>query len=318
MSSQATPPAIHRSLPPELSRFSALTILVDPPTVASPAADARTLALLRRARDLGVTSFDVAGASNPERAERILARAFPEPDPRIGAVIGRSVDSLSHAMNSDDAPPTPKDLPGALAMSIGQSRRRLAPVAVGAVEWTPGAGGDAPTLPTLGNDTATGSGPSEPLWILRLLPASQSLPDLGRKVNLFSGAFSILDGNLGSWFEAAAPPSGAFLVARDPFSEGRLDGSRFAVRTGPGGPASPPVDVRRLHQEFDPVLRLGFLTAGRRRTLAQAALQFALHWSWVATVVVPLPEPERFDEIFGFGSTPALSPDELEQIRRLK
>ena len=318
MSDQATPSAAPRSLPPVLSRFSPITILVDPRTVAAPAADARMVTLLRRARDLGVASFDVAGASNPERAERLLARAFPESEPHVVAVIGRSVDSLSHERTPDEEAVREKDLTGILAVSIDQSRRRLAPVPVGAIEWALGADENGPTLPSLGSDTETASPPSKPLWIRRLSPAVQSLPELGLEVNLFSGSFSILKPDIGSRFEAAAPVSNAFLVVRDPFSEGRLDGSRFSARTGPAGPASPPVDVRRLHEEFDPVLQLGFLTAGRRRTLAQAALQFALHWPWVATAVVPLPEPERFDEVLGFGSAPELTPDELEQIRRLK
>ena len=309
---------VPRSVSPLLSQLSPLTILVDPPTVAAPAADARVVALLRRAREFGVTSFDVAGASNPERAERLLARAFPEPDPRVVALIGRSVDSLSRERTSDDEPVPDEDLAAVLAKSIGHSRRRLAPVPVGVVEWAPGAEGGDATLPRLGADTEAELGTSNPLWTLRLSSADRSLPDLGRKVNLFSGSFSILDPGIGSRFEAGASSSNSFLIARDPFSEGRLDGSRFAARTALSGPTSPPVDVRHLHQEFDPVLQLGFLTAGRRRTLAQAALQYALHWPWVATAVVPLPEPERFAEVLGFGSAPGLTPEELEQIRRLK
>lgn len=291
--------------------------MVDPPAVAAPAADARAVALLQKARQLGVASFDVAAAANPERAERLIARAFPEPDPAMVAVIGRSVETLSREHASEERPLASAGLAAALANSVDQSRRRLAPVPVGVVEWDPGTD-EAPTLPNVETDLRAHPGVPKPLWALRLSSRDVVLPDVGHEVNLFSGPFSILEPELGSRFEASGALPTAFLIARDPFSEGRLDGTRFAARTALAGPTSPPVDVRHLHEEFDPVLQLRFLTAAHRRTLAQASLQFVLHWPWVVTAVVPLPEPERFEEVLAYGSTPPISPDEFEQIRRLK
>ena len=316
--SSGIPGIAPRSMPASLGNLSAVTILVDPSPAAAPAADARAVALLRRAHQLGVTSLDVAAARNPERGERLLAKAFPEPDPTVVVIIGRSADSLSRERGQELAPTPSGSLADTLEKSIDQSRRRLAPVPIGVVEWETGPDEEHPALPRLEEGRGPSAGVPGPLWMLRLSSADQPLPALDREVNLFSGPFSILDSGLGSLFEAGGSSSKAFLIARDPFSEGRLDGSRFAARTALSGPASPPVDVRRLHQEFDPVLQLRFLTAAHRRTLAQAALQFVLHWSWVASTVVPLPEPERFEEVLGFSSAPPLSEDELEQIQRLK
>ena len=301
-----------------LGQFSPLTILVDPPAVASPPVDARIVALLRKARQFGVTSFDVAASSNPARAERLIALAFPDPDPAIVAMIGRSVDTLSREGGLEHGAGSTTDLAAELARSIDRSRRRLAPVRVGVIEWTREEGAVASIFPILEEVEDENPKTPSPAWSLQISSADAALPDLGPRVNLFSGSFSILDPNLGSRFESSGAPGGALLIARDPFSEGRLDGSRFNARTVLAGPSSPPVDMRRLHQEFDPVLRLGFLTSGHRRTLAQAALRYVLHWPWVITAVIPLPEPERLEEILDYRSTPALSGDELEHIRRLK
>lgn len=276
------------------------------------------VALLQRARQFGVTSFDVAAASNPERAERLLARAFPEGDPAIVALVGRSLDSLSRERTAEGEATSAPDVAAALGVSIERSQRRLAPVPIGVVEWVPGTDEDSPSPPPVALDRLSPPEGPKPLWALRLSSRDVSPPETRGELSLLSGPFSILDPDLGSWFEIAGTSPKAFLIARDPFSEGRLDGSRFASRTALAGPMAPPVDVRRLHEEFDPVLKLGFLTAGHRRTLAQAALRFVLHWPWVASAVVPLPEPERFEEVLGFGSTPPISTDELERIRRLK
>jgi aryl-alcohol dehydrogenase-like predicted oxidoreductase len=86
----------------------------------------------------------------------------------------------------------------------------------------------------------------------------------------------------------------------------------------PVAPEARPADMRRLRREFEPVLRLGFLTEGGRRTLAQAALRFVLRWPWVVTCVIPLPPPERFEEILGFGSAPEISDEELARLGLVK
>jgi aryl-alcohol dehydrogenase-like predicted oxidoreductase len=71
--------------------------------------------------------------------------------------------------------------------------------------------------------------------------------------------------------------------------------------------------LRQLHRDFDPVLRLGFLTDSRERTLAQASLQFLFHWPWVASVLVPLPSPERLEEFLAASSRPPLTDEEVDR-----
>ena len=136
-------PIERRALRGTARSLSALTISVDPPAVAPPAADARTVALLRRARERGVTSFDVARARFPERAETLVATAFPVPDPELSLVVGRSVESLAREPAPGAGPTSRETLTGALDASLEQTRRRIGTIPISIVEWDPG-GGDPP------------------------------------------------------------------------------------------------------------------------------------------------------------------------------
>ncbi|HKN06354.1 MAG TPA: hypothetical protein VJ021_01950 [Thermoplasmata archaeon] len=298
--------------------LSALTISVDPPAVAPPAADARIVALLRRAREHGVTNFDVARARFPERAETLIATAFPVPDPELSVIVGRSIESLARERPPEDEPTSGETLTKALEASVKQSRRRLRGTPISILEWDTEAGDsfegreDSERLgPTSGTDP-------DLLWAVRVPAGGTVLPRTDHTPALFSGEFSLLEQGLASLFERTDPNMGTGIIARDPFSDGRLDGSRFAAVGTPGGPEDRPVDLRRLHREFEPILRLRFLTEGRRRTLAQAAVRFVLGWPWVVTCVIPLPTPERFEEILGYGSAPAISDEELTRLGLVK
>jgi len=318
MSSPPGPTVENRRLPRTERRFSAVSISVDPPAVAPPSADARAAALLRRAREHGVTTFDVADARFPERAERLIATAFPIPDPDLAVIVGRSVESLASERTRQGDSSPPQDLDTALAESLERSRRRLAPVALSVIEWHPGPGGGAEDAPGSAALPGTTTGPGELVWSVRLPTPVSVLPKFERSPALFTSELSLLDLGLVSVFEPTDDQVEARVVARNPFADGRLDGSRFATTAMLAGPGAGPVDLRRLRAEFDPVLALGFLTKDRRRTLAQAALHFVLRWPWVATAVIPLPSPERFEEILGFGGTPPLSDDELARLSLVK
>jgi len=276
------------------------------------------MALLRKARDLGVTTFDVADARFPERAERMLATAFPDRDPGLSVIVGRSVEGLTRERTPQGDPTGATDLEDAITRSLERSRQRLEPVRISIVEWTPEDDSTpepssvAPALP-IGMERG-----ADVRWALRLPPSPSDLPSLTPPASLFSGELSLLHPDLIARFERDTLSDQPRLIARDPFSSGRLDGTRFARTGSVNGPGMAPVDVRRLHEEFDPILRLGFLTAGHRRTLAQAALQFVLAQPWVATAVIPLPDPERFDEVLGYGSCPPLSSDDLSQLAHIK
>jgi len=319
MTSAGVPPIEQRLVPGTSRSLSEVTILVNPPPVASPVIDARVVALLRKARGRGVTTFDVAGARFPDRAERLIAAAFPERDTAIATVVGRSVESLAQMRTAEGEPWTSANLEEALSRSLEVSRQRLAPVPIGVVEWDPSGTGEADAIPIPTSGVPDDS-PKEDelLWSVRLSPRVPGFPEEPVRPTVYSGELSLLQQELVGLFEGKVRPPEARLLARDPFSSGRLDGSRFLAEIGPGAPGAPPVEVRRLHEEFDPVVRLAFLTSERRRTLAQAALQFALHWPWVVSVVVPLPEAERLEEVLGFGGRPPLALEDFLRLASLK
>ena len=319
MTKLGAPNIERRTLPGIPLKFSAVTLSLDPPAVAPPAADARSVALLRRARERGITTFDVARARFPGRAERLIATAFPAAETDLAVIVGRSIETLASEHGPTDDGGSHGSFAEALSSSLEQSRRRLAPVPLTVLEWDPGRGEETPKAETPNSVPATeGGSPPEPFWAMRLSAGSTVLPPVEHPPPLFAGEFSLLDDGVAPLFDSAPPHSEARLIARNPFGDGRLDGSRFAGTLVPGEPGHGPVDVRCLHAEFDPVLRLGFLTQARRRTLAQAALHFVLRWPWVATCVIPLPTPERFDEILGYASSPPLDTDDLERLSRVK
>jgi len=312
-------PTISRRPVPGTERFfSAVAISVDPPAVAPPSADARTVTLLRQAREHGVTTFDVAAARFPERGERLIATAFPSSDPDLEVIVGRSVQSLARERSARGPSGPIEDLGAALEASLEQSGRRLAPAPVSVVEWIPEAGGSPGDArePTLLPPVP--SGRRELLWAVRLLFPPSAPPSTGHSPTLFAGDLSLLDRELVSGFGPTNRKLEASVIARNPFSDGRLDGSRFAAAALLAGPGAGPIDLRRLRADFEPVLALGFLTKSRRRTLAQAALRFVLGWPWVVTSVIPLPTPERFEEILGFESSPPFTDDERAALDLVK
>lgn len=312
------PPVERRGIPGTDRAWSAVSIRVDPPRVAPPSADERTVALLRRARDRGVTTFDVAHSRHPERGERLIATAFPSEDPQLSVIVGRSVDSVVEGRTRPGKPFASEDLGALLEQSLEESRRRLAPVPVSVVEWRSSHGSAEEAA--LGSPLARLSDFAGPnvLWASELPPSAGTLPLTGRPTSLFAGELSLLDFDLLPLFESAAKETISGLIARNPFSNGRLDGTRFALGPLVRGPGAAPADLRQLHEDFDPVLRLRFLTDRRRRTLAQAAIRFALAWTWVTTVVIPLPDPERLEEILGYAASPPLSDDEFARLGLVK
>jgi len=314
------PPTVERRSLGETGRWiSAVTISVEPPMAAPPSADERTITLLRKARTCGVITFDVSRARYPPRAERLIAKAFPSEDPELTVIVGRSVEGLVREDPSWEGTSGPdEDITQLLRDSLGHSRSRLAPVPISIVEWDPGRTGVSATQAVPSLSPFADERHPDVLWSLRLTPPSDELPEMPPS-SLYSSDFSLLETEPVRRFEAEERSgSKHMLLARNTFADGRLDGSRLAATGFPGSPGEAPLDVRRMHEDFDPVLRLGFLTVGRRRTLAQAALSFVLSWSWVATTVLPLPAPERMDEVLGYAACPPISPEEFSKLGFVK
>jgi aryl-alcohol dehydrogenase-like predicted oxidoreductase len=284
--------------------FSSLALTVNP--TGRTREEENTVGLLRRALALGVTTFDTVDSADPSVAEALLARAFPEPDPRI-------VVLTSPPRSRDGGPAPPPLAPRARGDPRPGGGASAAPGFLRVYELDEGSDGPGRQRTPSVEGLAGARGPVA----VRCRSTEAVLRAASRPPpRLLAGAYSVLDPRLLGAAEKGLGADGFSWIARDAFAGGRLDGSRFA-----SGPASPrpgaPRSLRELADEFGPVSRLGFLALPRRRTLAQAALHFVTETPRVATTVIPLPSPERWAEIVGFRASPTLEPDERARIKGL-
>jgi len=281
--------------------LSALTLTVG--RSPGPTDTNAAVALLRRAREAGITTFDTVESPDPDLGEALLARAFPDGDPNI--VV------LAHGR------PPRAPTPGARAPSVQSPVTALA-------DSGPRRGHAAAPqrlrhvyeLEIAEISGSTGSAPGTQPGEVEVLRC-RSVDDLDRAAllpgpRLLSGSFSLLDRSLGETSTRRLEPGSYSWIVRDPFAAGRLDASRFAAGST-AIPAAAPRTVRELEAEFEPVARLGFLARPRQRTLAQAALHFVLGHPWVVSACIPAPAPERWTEIVGFATSPPL--DDQDKVR---
>ncbi len=259
-----------------------------------------------------MTTFDLANSPNPPLWESVLAESFPREDAEIVTILGRRAVPERREPRPA-APVRTDDRLDSWTESLPESLRRLGGNHRVIVEWS--IDPQSPTPPAMLTeleraraegvvlDYALRRSPGEPRpGELRAIPAGLESVDL-----------SLLRTEvLGRSDPTAAAEGAPGWIARDVFSGGLLDGS---VRIGGGpGPRSAPQPLGDLRARFEPVLALGFLTERGDRTLAQAALQFALRWPRVVTASIPMPPIGRFEEILGYARAPALTAAELSRL----
>jgi aryl-alcohol dehydrogenase-like predicted oxidoreductase len=307
-----------RSIPGTTLESSLLGITLTPGEMASPASDDRAVALLAAARSRGVTTIELPDGPGARHGERLVARAFAPEGPECTLLLGRSLTSLAGEGARSDAAILATDLESRLRRSIEASAERVSPQRVGILEWSHDSESDVPLADAIDALRRLRAGGTIAGWALHLPPGAALPPRAGSAsdggAELFCGGLSALDPRLARAMSERADVGPLGFFARDPFGAGRLDGSRFAASVADRRPDARPANVRELRREFDPVLRLAFLTERTGRTLAQAALQFVYRWPWVCSALVPLPAPERLEELARSGSVPPLSDAEVERI----
>ncbi len=307
-----------RPVPGTPFEVSTLGLELDPDPVAPPAAARQFVSRLREARSRGITLFDLARARVPARAERLVASAFPEPDPEIIVRVGRGT-SPATPHHSPGRPPREEGALGGvdrLRASLAETRARLGANHRLLVEVHLEAATRLPAGPFLRAVEELAQRKEIASWSLYFEPSAE-VPGAeveGIEVSQLSTELSLLDPTLVRALDDRAASHPTTVFARGPFAGGRLDGTRFATDLSERRTSAGPVDVRTLRAEFAPVLRLGFLTAGRQRTLAQAAIQYLLTRRWVVSVLVPVPRPERWTEILATAEAPSLSTEQVAGI----
>jgi aryl-alcohol dehydrogenase-like predicted oxidoreductase len=317
ISTDAAVPVSRRPVPGTTLSVSAIGLSLDPAAATTPDSGRTLAALVRAARARGVTLFDLPEGPGADRLERTIATALPRSDPDLTIIAQRSTVGIEADPRPRSPPPEPADPGGWLARSIDASNRRLAPHRIRLIDWIPTEGDDRSTVDASLEGVRASHGIES--VVRRISPGSGPAPGGGptARVPLYSGGLSLLDTRLLRWLAPGASDGRWGFFARDPLGSGRLDGSRLVEASTPRRPDAGPVRVRELEREFAPVLSLGFLTDGRRRTLAQASLRFVLRALWVCSAIVPMPAPERLDEVLRAESVPELTDDEVERLQHL-
>lgn len=290
--------------------LSALTLAAAP---EDPAVDgAAAVALLRRAWNEGITTFDTVDVPNPAVAEMLLARAFPHPEPSMVVLSGRRGTSSRDAASSPHL--DRRFNPPAVAPMTGPRQERGVGPVRRLIEIDAPSGG-----PTSDRSPSRSVRPSaeDAEVVVRCRSWEEVLAVQGhRRPGLVAVELSLLDRTFTTSAARDAVDRSVGWIVRDPFAGGRLDGSRFDRRLST--PISgPPPSVRDLEVEFGPVARFRFLSRPGRRTLAQAALRFVLDLPWVATVCVPMPRIERWEEVVGYADSAPLEEAERATIEAL-
>ncbi len=261
---------------------------------------------VRRGWEAGITTFDLARVPSFARAASILLTAVPEPDPRLRVLVAPPGDRPPAAEVG-----APRSSPGSAGSAPGDILRALGRVGslLAEIDFESAA-------PVTAEDRSRPLGADAPdAWpVIRCPPRRAGEAPHVDPSDPVSADFSLLDTGLLSDESAPLREGGGRVIARNPFADGRLDGSRFSLEIRDRAPTARPVDVRALHAEFDPVLRMAPLTRDRRRTLAQAAVQYVLFWPWIATAILPASSLERWSEIDGAFGAPPLTVEELSAL----
>jgi len=290
----------YRSIPGRPGTFSALGLSFATGAGRREVSGALSSAgLFQRASEAGVTFFDAIWHSAPAEVVR-LARASPMGASRFVIAVG--VDPGAPDPGSSAAAP-PGEWPTILPIARDPSRSDLqspefvrgmerSVVAFGAPVW--GAAWRSAADAQLCGAAAIASG-------ARLLALPASLLSFDAAVEL----------------GGPASDAGAGMVGLDPMAAGALDGSFLTGSPLERGPSSRPSTLGELTERLGPITQLGFLTEGRRRTLAQAAVRFVLDLPTFVSVSLEIRSPSTIVELAQIERVPRLSAGELERLSRL-
>jgi aryl-alcohol dehydrogenase-like predicted oxidoreductase len=255
--------------------------------------------LVRRAVDLGVNLFDLTSAPSARRLAIGLASALPAIPDSLVFVDSAPPEAARRA--PERARAEVRDLVGLLRGHPLDVLLLPAPTA----GWEP-AEFVAPLV----------SAGSVRAWGISLPAFPENVPErLGTTgARLVAVPYHALDPIPALPLLRHCQESGLAVFVTDPHAGGRLDGSVLERPLLAGG--QPPPRLSELRARYGAVLGLGFLTEGRRRTLAQAAVQFALAAPGVAAAIVGPNGPRALEEMAHAPQCPPLTRADIERILR--
>ncbi|HEY6238513.1 MAG TPA: aldo/keto reductase [Thermoplasmata archaeon] len=107
---------------------------------------------------------------------------------------------------------------------------------------------------------------------------------------------------------------GVPIVVDDPFAGGALNGRLLREGRVARAGAARPLDLAAVRSEWGPVISLGYLTSDGRRTLGQAALQFALETPGVVAVLADARDAAEVAELAHVPSLPSLGTEPRRRV----
>ncbi len=286
--------------------------------------------LLQKAYDLGITFYDTADVYGDGLGETILAKAFPGKRDRVVYSTKFGYDFYNHPGVQPGQRERPQDWrPEYVRRACEESLRRLRTDRIDLYQL------HNPRIDTLRRDDLFAE--------LERLKAAGKIrhygATLGPAIDIRQaeeGRFSIterrmvtqiiynmLEQQVGQPLIPLATQHGVGLMVRVPHSSGLLEGRYtrettfaendhrfFRVNT----------DARRkawLDEGLKKVQRLGFLTEGTGRTMAQAAIRWILAEPCVACVLPNIYAEDQLEEFAGASDVPDLTPEEVRAVKEL-
>jgi aryl-alcohol dehydrogenase-like predicted oxidoreductase len=269
----------------------------------------RSSGLLRHALEQGVTLVDVSGNADPRAAESALGpalRAWPE----VRVISRLAVAELPATAQASALRP----FLGALDETrsrLGRDRLDLVALPLEEAERLHQIGALTQLLDTA---RTNGCGAVGVRCAPGGVPPGTAEALLHDGIRIFLAPWNLLDREAESVLFRPLAAAGGQLLALDPHAGGRLDGQRVLSPAWEGAAVGLPLDPAALRREMEPVLALGYLTRGTRRTMIEAALRFALDPTVVAAALCPLHDPALTSAICAFDRSSPFTPEERERL----
>ncbi|MFY8215408.1 MAG: aldo/keto reductase [Chthoniobacterales bacterium] len=287
--------------------------------------DDEAVALMRKAKDLGITLFDAADTYGNGRSEELIAKAFSDCRDEIVIATKVGYDFMTFGDGRRGQREIPQDFsPSAIRKATDAALQRLKTDHIDILqlhnirmEQTE----DAALWETLADLRAEGK---IKVGGVALGPAIGWLGEGVRAIQqhnpgVVQHIYNLLEQHPGAAIHDAARDCGSdtmFLI-RVPHSSGMLEG-HYTEDT-----VFPPNDHRNhrprawLIDGVRKVEQLRFLEQNGSRTLGQAAILWLLRDDRVASVLPNIYNEEQLAEFANTSNAPALSDDELAQVAKL-
>lgn len=285
--------------------------------------DAEAVALLREARDLGITFFDASDSYGNGRSEEQFGEAFGN-DPNVVIATKGGYDFYTHGNERRGQREIPQDFsPAHIRKAVGESLRRLRRDRIDFYQL------HNPKMDTITRDETfaclddlvregalrsygVALGPAIG-WEEEGVLAARTRDIAGMQV-----IFNMLEQDPGRAHIAAAAARGAGIVCRVPHSSGLLEG-HYTEDT---------VFAENDHRRHRPrswlinglkkVEQLQFLIDARPgATLGQIALRWILSYPTVASTLPNIYNREQLREFAAIGEVAPLTDDELARVQAL-